>query len=135
MRTRALSVLALVPGRSSDRALTALAARLARTQEAERGELRALLGQVRAPGDNPHAQHDMPGMTTAARLQVLAALRGAVFDRGVAEALRAHLRQSVLISQGERNAGGDAATRRLAAAVERDATAGLAELAGIVPAA
>ncbi|MEO3872632.1 DUF305 domain-containing protein [Nonomuraea sp. B12E4] len=129
LHTRALPLLALVPGRSDSRALAELAGRLGKEHETGRGRLRALLAQARVTGENPHAAHDMPGMPTADDLRALAGTRGEDFDRRFVTLVRAHLDQLVLVARGEQTSGGAPEARELAAAMERGHAADLAELA------
>ncbi|MEW9553518.1 DUF305 domain-containing protein [Nonomuraea sp. NPDC050783] len=126
---RALPMLALAADRSEDRALAALAGRMAEEHEAERGRLRTLLARTGVDGGaNPHAGHDMPGMPTAADLRALERARGGDFDRRFVPLLRAYLRQLVLVAEGEQRSGESAEARRLAAATARAHTAELARL-------
>jgi uncharacterized protein (DUF305 family) len=131
LHTRALPLLDLVPGRAGSRPLADLAVRLGDRHENGRARLRALLIRARVSGENPHASHDMPGMPTARDLRTLAASRDAAFDRRFVVMFRAYLEQLVLVAEGEQSAGGDPEARRLAAAMERDHAADLAELARI----
>ncbi|MEU6789551.1 DUF305 domain-containing protein [Nonomuraea angiospora] len=128
LHTRALPLLGLVRGRAGSRALADLAARLGRKHENERARLRALLARARVTGENPHTQHDMPGMPTADALRTLTGLRDDAFDRRFVALLRAYLDQLVLVAEGEQSSGRAPEARELAAAMERDHTADLAEL-------
>ncbi|SDI79505.1 DUF305 domain-containing protein [Nonomuraea jiangxiensis] len=128
LHARALPLLALVPERSGDRELAELAVRLRKEHETGRGRLRALLARTGVTGENPHAQHDMPGMPTADDLRALTALRDDAFDRRFVTLVRAHLDQLVLVAKGEQTSGGAPEARKLAAAMERDHAAALAEL-------
>ncbi|WP_166427378.1 DUF305 domain-containing protein [Nonomuraea mesophila] len=128
LHTRALPLLELAGDRAADPPLAGLAARLGEEHESERGRLRALLAQARVTGENPHEQHDMPGMPTAADLDALSGLRDEAFDRRFVTLLRAYLKQLALVADGEQNAGGAQQARELAAAMRREHTADLAEL-------
>ncbi|RVX44651.1 uncharacterized protein (DUF305 family) [Nonomuraea polychroma] len=128
LHTRALPLLALARERSGDRSLADLAVRLADKHETVRGRLRALLLRAGMRGENPHVQHDMPGMPTSDDLEALEGMRGDVFDRRFAALLRAYLDQLVLVADGERRSGGAAEVRELAAAMGRAHAAELAEL-------
>ncbi|MFG1703981.1 DUF305 domain-containing protein [Nonomuraea sp. M3C6] len=128
LHTRALPLLELVPERSGSRSLADLAVRLGKKHENERGRLRSLLAQARVGGENPHAQHDMPGMPTAEDLRALNALRDDAFDRRFVALFRAYLDQLVLVAEGEQSSGAAPEARGLAAAMARDHTADLAEL-------
>ncbi|MBF8192851.1 DUF305 domain-containing protein [Nonomuraea sp. K274] len=133
LHTRALPVLELAEDRAADRPLAGLAARLGDRHERERARLRDLLAQARVTGENPHAAHDMPGMPTSDDLRTLTGSDGDAFDRRFAGLLRAYLDQSVLMAKGEQSAGGDREVRELAAVMEREHAADLADLERIAP--
>ncbi|WP_237108286.1 DUF305 domain-containing protein [Nonomuraea sp. MG754425] len=128
LHARALPLLELAPERADSRSLTRLAARLVKEHAAGRGRLRALLARAGVTEENPHTQHDMPGMPTAGDLQEAAGLRAGAFDRRFAALLRTHLEQLVRVADGERGSGGQAEVRGLAAAMAREHAADLAEL-------
>ncbi|MFC4122342.1 DUF305 domain-containing protein [Nonomuraea zeae] len=135
LHARALPLLELAPDRAAGRPLAELAVRLGERHESGRDRLRALLAQARVSGENPHTQHDMPGMPTADDLRALSDLRDDAFDRRFVTLLRAYLDQLVLVAKGEQTAGGDREVRELAAAMQREHAAELAELAGLEGAA
>lgn len=129
LHTRALPLLELAPERSASPPLVELAGRLGTAHGTTgRSRLRALLAQARVTGENPHVQHDMPGMPTADDLRELGTLRKADFDRRFVTLLRAYLDQLVLVAKGEQSAGGAAEVRGLAAAMAGAHAAELAEL-------
>ncbi|TYB56797.1 DUF305 domain-containing protein [Nonomuraea sp. PA05] len=128
LHARARPMLELAPERAASRSLARLAERLGEAQETGRGRLRALLAEAGITGENPHTQHDMPGMPTAADLKALAGLREGAFDRRFAALLRAYLEQLVLVADGEQDAGGEARARELARAMAREHAGDLAEL-------
>ncbi|WP_344479974.1 DUF305 domain-containing protein [Nonomuraea monospora] len=128
LHARARPMLELAPERAASRSLARLAERLGAAQEAGRGRLRALLAEAGITGENPHTQHDMPGMPTAADLKALAGLRESAFDRRFAALLRAYLEQLVLVADGEQGSGGAARARELARAMAREHAGDLAEL-------
>lgn len=119
MNERLVPVLALAPERAADPALArrADAARSSRT--AELAALRRLATRATLPAENPHAGHDMPGMTTVAQRTALATASGAEFDRLFAGALQAHLDQAARLCAGEQKSGADPAFRALAASIAR----------------
>jgi uncharacterized protein (DUF305 family) len=119
MNERLVPVLALAPERAQDPALARRAdvARASRT--AELSALRRLATRVTLPAENPHAGHDMPGMTTVAQRTALAAASGAEFDRLFTGALQAHLDQAARLCAGEQKSGADPAFRALAASIGR----------------
>ncbi|GGO31921.1 DUF305 domain-containing protein [Micromonospora parathelypteridis] len=133
MVERLLPVLDLVLARTTDPAWRHLAAQVGATLRTDLGKARRLLGDSLAPTTNPHEGHDMPGMVTAEELTALRSASGQPFLRLLAEHLRAHLTQSVLVASAERTNGVQPATTALAVAVVRDGTANLARLDRLAP--
>jgi len=118
MNERLLPVFDLVPSRSGDPAvqLYASVARRARTAELE--SLRKLAAGRTLP-ENPHLQHEMPGMPTAAQQAAMTRATGKDFDRGFTAAMIAHLDQTSRLCTGEQNSGADPAFRSLAESIAR----------------
>lgn len=112
MNERLVPVLDLATGRTEDPAVARRAkdARAARTAELE--QLRRLTTTL--PTENPHAGHDMPGMTTADQRAALTRSRGADFDRKLTAAVQAHLDQAIRLCTGEQTAGADPSFRHAA---------------------
>jgi uncharacterized protein (DUF305 family) len=92
-------------------------AEIAAAQNANLVRLRALRDRAGLPTSSIHEGHRMPGMVTGADLVVLRDTRGAEFDRRADALLNAHLDQTVVLSQGERQSGQDGETRALAAEI------------------
>jgi uncharacterized protein (DUF305 family) len=124
----ALRMLALVPGKSSDPDLKRLAARVSTDHRTELGKLRQLLLRSGVPETDPHQGHDMPGMVTPDELRSIGRTSGAAFDRLVTEHLREHLKQSVVVSQGEQRSGTNPDTKSLAATMEKTRSSQLTDL-------
>ena len=119
MNERLLPVLDLASGRASDPAVQKFVSLSRQARQAELVSLHGLAAGVTMPTDNPHLQHDMPGMTTAAQRDALARTRGNDFERKLTAAVRAHLDQASRLCAGERNAGADPAFRSLAETIAR----------------
>ncbi|GIF78028.1 DUF305 domain-containing protein [Asanoa siamensis] len=120
MNERLLPLFDLVPSRSGDPAVQLYASVARRAREAELESLRKLAaGVADLPTDNPHLQHDMPGMPTVAQREAMARTNGKEFDRGFAAAMIAHLDQTSRLCTGEQSAGADPAFRSLAASIAR----------------
>lgn len=128
MIERALPMLDLAARRGSTPEVRELASSLATGHRADLERLRALHREAGLPEANPHEGHDMPGMVTQARLEAMRQARGAAFDRLFLAELRAHLTQSVTVTQGERRSGSDARALALAASLEHARTAQLGRL-------
>jgi uncharacterized protein (DUF305 family) len=123
MNERLVPVLALASERAADPALGRRADAARSNRTAELTALRRLATRVTLPAENPHAGHDMPGMTTAAERTALTATSGAEFDRLFAGALQAHLDQAARLCAGEQKSGADPAFRALAGSIARTVAA------------
>ncbi|MEV0721052.1 DUF305 domain-containing protein [Asanoa sp. NPDC050611] len=119
MNERLLPLFDLVPSRSGDPAVQLYASVARQARQAELDSLRKLATGITMPTDNPHLQHDMPGMPTAAQRAEMTRSSGKAFDRGFAAAMIAHLDQTSRLCTGEQNAGADPAFRSLATSIAR----------------
>ncbi|GIH01980.1 DUF305 domain-containing protein [Rhizocola hellebori] len=127
---RILTVLDLTPTHSRDAGVIALSADIAAQHRSEIELLRGNLFAMGAKDDNPHAEHEMPGMVTATTFAELKQANGSSFDQLLSASLRAHLTQCVSLAQSELKAGTHAATRALAAAVQESRERDLSRLPG-----
>jgi len=116
---QALELAALVPDRSTDPALRALADRIAAAQEPEIRQLRELLarwgvdaGAGTHPGHGDHAH--MPGMVDEATMARLREERGAAFEVLWLRSMIAHHEGAVAMAEAELADGTDPDARRLA---------------------
>jgi uncharacterized protein (DUF305 family) len=130
---RIITVLDLTPTRSRDAGVIALSADIAAQHRSEIEQLRGNLLAMGATDDNPHAEHEMPGMVTAATFTELKQANGSGFDQLLAASLRAHLTQCVSLAQSELKAGTHAATLALAAQVQTSRQRDLSRLPARVP--
>jgi uncharacterized protein (DUF305 family) len=129
MDEQLLPVLDLVPQRSSDPAITRLAAELRSRYTSEIQQLKALRAKAGLDASNPHAGHRMPGLVDAETLAAIGGSGGAAeFDRKVAECLRGHLDQLANLARSELTNGTSASVKDLAKQVAESRTAGLAQL-------
>ncbi|GIF75119.1 DUF305 domain-containing protein [Asanoa siamensis] len=114
MNEQVLPLLALVPTRSDEAALTKLSAEVQASATAELTTLRRLHEQAGLPAENPHEGMLMPGLVPTDAVTEAAALSGAPFDEAVREHLRSYLEQSARLAEGEQESGTDPETRDLA---------------------
>ncbi|MDQ7905573.1 DUF305 domain-containing protein [Phytohabitans sp. ZYX-F-186] len=122
MDERALTVLDLVPARTTDPGLKDLARRLATEHRDELTRLRALHARSGGPTANPHEGHDMPGMATGETVKALRVATGTDAAYIFATAMRAHIDQSIRLAQAEQKSGSDPGAKALAADIERSRT-------------
>jgi len=120
MDERFLQVLELVPGRTGEPEVEALARRLTTDHRDTLSRLRALLDASGGPTANPHEGHDMPGMATAAQLDALRRATGHAAVEIFTAALHAHLDQSIHLARAAAEHGTEPATRALAAEIVRN---------------
>ncbi|WP_371409146.1 DUF305 domain-containing protein [Micromonospora zamorensis] len=133
MNERLLSVLDMVPGRTTDPAWQTFAARLGTAHRADLSTARRLLAESGAPATNPHEGHDMPGMVTEQELTTLRSVTGVAFQRLAGQHVRAHLQQAVRVATAEQRNGVYPATTALAAEVVRAGDAELTRLDRLTP--
>ncbi|NMO53158.1 DUF305 domain-containing protein [Actinoplanes sp. TBRC 11911] len=129
MNDQVLPLLALVPARSGEPALTKLSAEVQASATAGLTTLHSLHDRAGLPSANPHEGMLMPGLIPADEVTRLATLTGPGFDRAVGEQLRTYLEQSRRLAQDEQKAGTDPDTRALATRIATDCDAALRQLA------
>ncbi|MGW6007850.1 DUF305 domain-containing protein [Streptomyces sp. NPDC055210] len=128
MTERAQQLTDLAPSRSSDPAVTTLAARTGTTLRTDLRRLRAALKRSGVRDTRPHEGHTMPGMVTLDTLEKASATKGRPFDHILTDALRAHVTQSRVLCAGEQNQGRADEATGLAAAIARNTTQQITEL-------
>ncbi|WP_329274878.1 DUF305 domain-containing protein [Streptomyces sp. NBC_00691] len=121
MSERARLLTGLAPSRTTDPALTDLAARAGSRLEEERVRLGALLDLAGIPDTRPHEGHNMPGMVSLDTLAGAKRATGKDFARILTAGLRAHYAQTLTLCAGERASGGAKEAKDLAAVIERSA--------------
>jgi predicted small lipoprotein YifL len=130
MNDQVLPLLALVPTRSDDAALTALSAQVQADATAELTTLRRLHGAAGLPAENPHEGMLMPGLVPAEAVTEATSLSGPDFDKAVREQLAGYLRQSHRLAEDEQQAGTDPTTLELATRTAQARASALKRLAG-----
>jgi hypothetical protein len=129
MNDQVLPLLALVPTRSDDPALTELSADIEAAAKAELTALQDLHDQAGLPTENPHEGMPMPGLVLAEEVTRAAGLTGEPFDKAVRVQLKGYLEQSHRLAQDEQKAGTDPQTLALAAHTETTRDTALRQLA------
>jgi Domain of unknown function (DUF305) len=110
-------LLALVPQRSRDAHVRALAKQVQAFTDTELSPLRALHNEAKLPARNPHEGMLMPGMVSADTVRKASTLSGAAFDNLVRDQVKAYLQQGASLAGSEEKAGIEPRTRALAASV------------------
>lgn len=99
---QALTLTALVPGRSTDPRLAALAEQVAARQRSEIAGFQAQLLQWEVPPPDPaRAGPDIPGLADQATVDRLEGRRGPAFDTLWLQSMIAHQRGAVVLSRTE----------------------------------
>lgn len=99
---QALTLTALVPGRSTDPRLAALAEQVAGRQRSEIAGFQAQLLQWEVPTPDPvQAVADLPGMVDQATVDRLQGLRGAAFDTAWLQSMIAQRRGALAMTRTE----------------------------------
>jgi uncharacterized protein (DUF305 family) len=131
MTDQAVRLAALARTRATDPGLRSLAGSIATAHGAELTRLRACEQRAGVGGQDVHAGHDMPGMTTAAEYAAAEQAAGGAFDRIVVDHLREYLEQSVKLAGSEDANGTEPGVRQLAADLARSRSAALSRLDAI----
>jgi uncharacterized protein (DUF305 family) len=124
----ALELVTLAKSRETSASLTELTGKIDARYRTELAQLRALLAGAGVPETAQHEGHDMPGMITRAELDAISLTQGAAFDVQATQALKTHLQEVLPLVRGEQTAGTAEPVRKLAADIERNRTAQLAQL-------
>ncbi|MFF0491505.1 DUF305 domain-containing protein [Nocardia sp. NPDC004068] len=114
---QALDMAKLVPGRSPNPQVIALAAEIEKAQAPEMQQITDLLRAAGRPAPSADMGHDMPGMMTHDEMTALQGLSGADFDREWLRMMIAHHQGAVTMSDTELTDGRDARTKALAQAI------------------
>ncbi|MEU4342283.1 DUF305 domain-containing protein [Nocardia sp. NPDC023852] len=117
---QAVDMAKLVPSRSRNPQLLALAAAVEQAQEPEMRQITTLLQSfgkpVPAPGDG-HTGHAMPGMMSAERMSALQAASGPDFDRQWLTMMIEHHAGAIAMAETELTTGANADAQTLARAI------------------
>jgi len=114
MTENAVSAAHLAADHSASPAVRSAASALEPSQDGFLARLRTARDRAGLPASNVHSGHQMPGMITEADLVALRTSYGADFDQRLIALLRAHSKQTVVLSKGEETSGADPATQALA---------------------
>ena len=128
MNEQLLPLLELVPTRSGDPDVQALALQVQAFTDAELSTLRALHDQAGLPDENPYLGRPLPGIVTPEQVAAAAKLVGKKFDVVAVEYIRAHLVQSVSLAHSEEESGAEPQSRALALQIIRTRDAAMSTL-------
>jgi uncharacterized protein (DUF305 family) len=132
MTAQAATLLELTATRASNAELAGLATQLDADYRGELLRLRAALTRAGLAPTNEHDGHDLPGMITAADLEVIGQRTGADFDALVAAHLREEMEQSVRLARAEQQAGQNGDCKAIAASIEKARTTSLNHLNAVI---
>ncbi|MGY0501511.1 DUF305 domain-containing protein [Nocardia sp. FBN12] len=132
---QAVDMAKMVPSRTQNQQLIALAAQVEKAQAPEMQQITDLLtgfGKPAPSATEGHGGHDMPGMMTDAQMSSLEAASGADFDKQWLEMMIAHHEGAVDMAQVELNGGVNPASRQLATKIVADQEAEIATMRGML---
>ena len=113
--TQAIAMADLAPSRAADAGVRALAQRISAAQAPEAAWLRAWLTARNLPESDPAHDHAaMPGMQTPEDVALLAATRGAAFDRRFVTMMTAHHRGALQMAGDVLKGGTDQSLQQTA---------------------
>jgi uncharacterized protein (DUF305 family) len=119
MDEQVLPLLNLVPTRSGDPDVQALALQVKAFTEAELSMLRQLHIEAGLPAANPYKETTMPGMVTTEQVTKAAEMSGVAFDQIAVQQIKAHLEEGQNLARSEDKSGVEPQTRGLALQVLR----------------
>ncbi|WP_410870613.1 DUF305 domain-containing protein [Nocardia sp. A7] len=131
---QAVEMAKMVPSRTENQQLIALAAQVEKAQAPEMAQITDLLTGFSepAPSAGGHGGHDMPGMMTDAQMSSLQAATGADFDKQWLEMMIDHHEDAVGMAQTELNSGVNPASRELATKIVADQEAEITTMRGML---
>ncbi|MFE3543577.1 DUF305 domain-containing protein [Nocardia sp. NPDC059177] len=131
---QAVEMAQLVPDRTQNPQLRALATQVEQAQAPEMAQITTLLTSFgeSAPSAGGHGGHDMPGMMTEAQMSALEAARDAEFDRQWLELMIEHHLGAVDMAKTELAGGVNAESRQLATTIVADQEAEIATMRGML---
>ncbi|MEV0548413.1 DUF305 domain-containing protein [Nocardia salmonicida] len=132
---QAVEMAKMVPSRTQNQQLIALAAQVEKAQAPEMQQITDLLvgfGEPAPSATEGHGGHAMPGMMTDAHMGSLQAANGADFDRQWLEMMIAHHEGAVGMAQTELNVGVNPPSRQLATKIIADQEAEIATMRGML---
>ncbi len=132
---QALDMAGVAQSKAATPEVKALADRIAKAQEPEIATMSGWLTAWGAPVPSPGAMHhdmgdkvQMPGMMTDQEMQALSRASGKDFDAMFLQMMIKHHQGAVEMARTEQAQGQDAAAKQLAAKIEADQTAEIAEM-------
>ncbi|MFD3746488.1 DUF305 domain-containing protein [Nocardia sp. NPDC058633] len=132
---QAVEMAKMVPSRTQNQQLIALAAQVERAQAPEMQQITDLLtgfGKPAPSATEGHGGHEMPGMMTDAQMSSLRAANGADFDKQWLEMMIAHHEGAVGMAETELTNGIDPQSRQLATEILADQQAEIATMRGML---
>lgn len=132
---QAVDMAKMVPSRTQNQQLIALAAQVEKAQAPEMQQITDLLtgfGKPAPSATEGHGGHTMPGMMTDAQMSSLEAATGADFDKQWLEMMIAHHEGAVGMAQTELAGGVNPTSRQLATKIVADQEAEITTMRGML---
>ncbi|MFF2084688.1 DUF305 domain-containing protein [Nocardia sp. NPDC058176] len=132
---QAVEMAQLVPSRTSNAELIALAEQVERAQAPEMAQITELLtsfGKPAPTASEGHEGHAMPGMMTDEQMSALESATGADFDRQWLEMMIAHHEGAVDMAETELAEGTNPEARQLATTIVADQEAEITTMRGLL---
>ncbi|NKX88604.1 DUF305 domain-containing protein [Nocardia coubleae] len=131
---QAVEMSKMVPSRTQNQQLIALAAQIEQAQAPEMRQITDLLTSFGkpAPSAEGHGGHGMPGMMTEEQMSALAAANGAEFDRQWLQMMIEHHQGAVAMAQTELAEGTNPEAKQLATKIVADQEGEIATMRGML---
>ncbi|MFC9968486.1 DUF305 domain-containing protein [Nocardia ignorata] len=131
---QAVEMSEMVPSRTQNQQLIALAAQIEQAQAPEMRQITDLLTSFGkpAPSAEGHGGHGMPGMMTEEQMSALAAANGAEFDRQWLQMMIEHHQGAVAMAQTELAEGTNPEAKQLATKIVADQEGEIATMRGML---
>ncbi|MGW5454993.1 DUF305 domain-containing protein [Nocardia sp. NPDC003979] len=131
---QAVEMSKMVPSRTQNQQLIALAAQIEQAQAPEMRQITDLLTSFGkpAPSAEGHGGHGMPGMMTEEQMSALAAANGAEFDRQWLQMMIEHHQGAVAMAQTELAEGTNPEAKQLASKIVADQEGEIATMRGML---
>ncbi|MEU4600752.1 DUF305 domain-containing protein [Nocardia sp. NPDC023988] len=131
---QAVEMSKMVPSRTQNQQLIALAAQIEQAQAPEMRQITDLLTSFGkpAPSAEGHGGHGMPGMMTEEQMSALEAANGAEFDRQWLQMMIEHHQGAVAMAQTEQAEGTNPEAKQLATKIVADQEGEIATMRGML---
>ncbi|MEV0434081.1 DUF305 domain-containing protein [Nocardia sp. NPDC050413] len=131
---QAVEMSKMVPSRTQNQQLIALAAQIEQAQAPEMRQITDLLTSFGkpAPSAEGHGGHGMPGMMTEEQMSALEAANGAEFDRQWLQMMIEHHQGAVAMAQTELAEGTNPEAKQLATKIVADQEGEIATMRGML---